>query len=188
MQETPVDSRGSRISSGVGNGNLFQYSCLENLMGRGAWQATVQGVVKSRTQLSILHMVWYWYLSKNCVFHSVLSMVALLYHVINGKQMPRECKWLTQGHTAVKWQRRNLSSHLPSLSICVSSCFILMVSPTILRTISEAQDSDPFLPFEHLSNSDNTGHCSVWSTHYMFDAVLVIYLATSHNPHSHPMW
>ena len=32
-----------------GNGNSLQYSCLENSMGRGAWQATVQGVAKSRT-------------------------------------------------------------------------------------------------------------------------------------------
>ena len=94
---------GSRISSGVGNGNPFQYSCLKNPMGRGAWQATAHGIVKSRTQLSILHMVRYWYLSKDCVFHSVLSMVALLYHVINGKQMPRECKWLTWGHNASYW-------------------------------------------------------------------------------------
>jgi len=27
-----------------GNGNSLQYSCLENPMGRGAWQATVHGV------------------------------------------------------------------------------------------------------------------------------------------------
>ena len=26
---------------GEGNGNPLQYSCLENPMGRGAWQATV---------------------------------------------------------------------------------------------------------------------------------------------------
>ena len=30
----------------VGNGNLLQYSCLENPMDRGAWQATVHGVTK----------------------------------------------------------------------------------------------------------------------------------------------
>ena len=30
-----------------GNGNLFQYSCLENSMNRGAWWATVHGVAKS---------------------------------------------------------------------------------------------------------------------------------------------
>ena len=31
-------------SPGEGNGNSFQYSCLENLMDRGVWQATVRGV------------------------------------------------------------------------------------------------------------------------------------------------
>ena len=31
------------------NGNPLQYSCLENPMDGGAWQATVQGVAKSRT-------------------------------------------------------------------------------------------------------------------------------------------
>ena len=33
-----------------GNGNLLQYSSLENPMDRGAGQATVNGVTKSRTQ------------------------------------------------------------------------------------------------------------------------------------------
>ena len=32
---------------GGGNSNLLQYSCLENLMGRGAWQATVRRVTQS---------------------------------------------------------------------------------------------------------------------------------------------
>ena len=35
-----------------GNGNPFEYSCLENSMERGAWWATVQGITKSQTQLS----------------------------------------------------------------------------------------------------------------------------------------
>ena len=39
-------------SPGEGNGNLLQYSCLENLVDRGAWQATVHGVTKSQTRLS----------------------------------------------------------------------------------------------------------------------------------------
>ena len=29
----------------------LQYSCLDNPMGRGAWQATVHGVTKSQTRL-----------------------------------------------------------------------------------------------------------------------------------------
>ena len=39
-------------SPGEENGYLFQYSCLENSMDRGAWQVTVHGVAKSRTQLN----------------------------------------------------------------------------------------------------------------------------------------
>ena len=37
---------------GGGNGNLFQDSCLENPMDRGAWWATVYRAAKSRTGLS----------------------------------------------------------------------------------------------------------------------------------------
>ena len=33
------------------NGNLLQYSWLENPMDRGAWQATVHGVAESQTRL-----------------------------------------------------------------------------------------------------------------------------------------
>ena len=35
-----------------GNDNPLQYTCLENPMGRGAWQATVQGVTKNRTRMN----------------------------------------------------------------------------------------------------------------------------------------
>ena len=37
-----------------GNGNPLQYSCLENPMDRGAWQAAVNGVTQSRTRLKRL--------------------------------------------------------------------------------------------------------------------------------------
>ena len=37
---------------GEGNDNPLQYSCLKNLMDRGAWGAMVHGVAKSRTRLS----------------------------------------------------------------------------------------------------------------------------------------
>ena len=40
---------GSGRSPGEGDGNPFQYSCLENPMDRGAWQATVHKVGKSHT-------------------------------------------------------------------------------------------------------------------------------------------
>ena len=37
----------SERSPGGGHGNPLQYSCLENLMDRGAWWATVHGVAES---------------------------------------------------------------------------------------------------------------------------------------------
>ena len=36
-------------SPGGGHGHPLQYSCLENPMDRGAWQATFHKVTKSRT-------------------------------------------------------------------------------------------------------------------------------------------
>ena len=56
-------------SAGEGNGSPLRYSCLENPMDRGAWQATDHGVAKSQTQLS------YWYFhffSQQCLLHSLL--------------------------------------------------------------------------------------------------------------------
>ena len=40
---------GSERYPRVGTGNPLQYSCLENSMDRGAWQATVHGVAKRWT-------------------------------------------------------------------------------------------------------------------------------------------
>ena len=42
----------SGISPGGGNGNPFQYSCLEISVDRGAWWATIHGVAKSWTCLA----------------------------------------------------------------------------------------------------------------------------------------
>ena len=58
---------------GVGNGNLVQYSFLENSIDRGACRATVHGVTKSQTRLSdrphtflfVLVNVWSKYNFKN---------------------------------------------------------------------------------------------------------------------------
>ena len=50
--EPQVQIPGLGGSSGEGNGNPLQCSCLENPMDRGAWCAIVHGVEKSLTQLS----------------------------------------------------------------------------------------------------------------------------------------
>ena len=48
VQNSLLDS----VGDGEGNGTPLQYSCLENPMDGGAWQAAVHGVVKSQIQLS----------------------------------------------------------------------------------------------------------------------------------------
>ena len=48
----PGSIPGSGRSPGEGNGSPLQYSCLENSMDRGVWQATVHGVAKSWTRLN----------------------------------------------------------------------------------------------------------------------------------------
>ena len=43
-----------QFNSGEGHGNPLQYSCLENLMDREAWCATVHGVTQNLTCLKLL--------------------------------------------------------------------------------------------------------------------------------------
>ena len=58
VKNLPADARdlkdagsipGSGRTPGGGHGNPLKYSCLETLMERGAWWATVHGVIKSQT-------------------------------------------------------------------------------------------------------------------------------------------
>ena len=56
----PVLIPGSGRSPGGGNGNQLHYSCMENSMDRGTWQAAVHRVAESRTQLSTHHNKSFW--------------------------------------------------------------------------------------------------------------------------------
>ena len=47
LWETWVQSLGQEDPPGEEYGNTLEYSCLENAMDRGAWQATVNGVAES---------------------------------------------------------------------------------------------------------------------------------------------
>ena len=49
---------GSGISSGEGNDNPLQYSCLENPMDREGWRATVHGVAKNQKRLSAFTLTY----------------------------------------------------------------------------------------------------------------------------------
>ena len=74
MGSTP----GSGRSSGGENGNPLQYSCLDNPMDRGVWQATVHKVPKSQTGLST-HTQHFFLINSSEVF-LVHLCEDLLYH------------------------------------------------------------------------------------------------------------
>jgi len=57
--EDPGSVPGLGGSSGEGNGNPLQYSCLENPMDRGAWRATVHEVAQSQTWLTNTTLHYY---------------------------------------------------------------------------------------------------------------------------------
>ena len=77
---------GSGRSHGGDNGNLLQYSCLENPMDRGAWLSTVHGVAKSQTQLSDrAHKLKTKRVSK-CVF---LTKKTFNIHIVSSSKYPK---------------------------------------------------------------------------------------------------
>ena len=58
-------------TTGEGNGNPLQYSCLENPKDGGAWKATVHGVAKSWTRLSDFTFIFHLHaLKKEMATHS----------------------------------------------------------------------------------------------------------------------
>ena len=77
----PGSIRGLGRSPGGGQGNPLQYSCLENPMDRGAWQATVHSVAKSQTRLKWLNT----------------HRIVLSFLLPHGKGLLRCCnKWIVQ--------------------------------------------------------------------------------------------
>ena len=61
-QETQVRFLGQEDPPEGGNGNPFQYSCLENTMYRGAWWVTIHGVAElDTTEYAYWHAFVLWY-------------------------------------------------------------------------------------------------------------------------------
>ena len=67
---------------GEGNGSSLQYSCLENPMDRGAWQAIVHGITKSWTQLKRLSTQLLF-----CSIYFVFTTVSLILAIISNLEM-----------------------------------------------------------------------------------------------------
>ena len=103
---------------GEGNGNLLQYSCLENPMGGGTWWAAVHGVAEGRTRLSDFTFTFHFHaLEKEMATHSsVLAWESQGWGSLAGCRLwgpteleTTEATWRQQQHQSVlglsRWQR-----------------------------------------------------------------------------------
>ena len=79
------------LTGGEGNGNPLQYSCLENPMDRGAWWATVHGVVKSQTRLKQLSTAQHILTGVSWQLIIVLICISTYFH------MPTSCLYVFFG-------------------------------------------------------------------------------------------
>ena len=113
---------GSGISSGGSHGNPLQYSCLNNLMDRRAWQATVHRVAKFQTQLRQL--------STHAVLNEGWTGVRKVEHCpVRGLRIPRQ-----HSNAAFSWLR----------IISISSTF-LQNSTGEENIVGELTSLSPFL-------------------------------------------
>ena len=115
----------SERSPGEGNGNPFQYFCLENPMDRGAWRATVHRVAKSRTQLKRLTSMHRW---KDAQYLKCYSAVFLILPV------KEAIGWIDNGPD---YKSARVSSSSPGSS----SCFVCNL---------DQASSSPLPQFSHL--------------------------------------
>ena len=82
-------------SPGEGNGNPFQYSCLENPLDAGACQATVRRVARSRTRLNDFALMFSNLMSKQ-VSWVLGAPLANKLDSSKGLWQPPNCSWLVR--------------------------------------------------------------------------------------------
>ena len=105
------------MSPGEGNGNLLQYSCLENPMAGGAWWAAVHEVAGSRTRLSDFAFTFHFHaLEKEIARHS------------SCQENPRDggAWWAAVYRVAQSRMRHELLSSSSSPFIDLVVCFLLL--------------------------------------------------------------
>ena len=123
---------GLEWSPGEGNGNPLQYSCLENPMDRGAWQATVHGVSMSQTQLSDFHFHVQFLLSHTVIWESKFykcSQWAPLLFLPCIFTYFFVCFWLCRVFLAACW-----------LSLVGASGYFLVVAHRLLMVVASLMD------------------------------------------------
>ena len=91
MQEAQIQSLLLQKSPGEGNGYVPWYSCLEDPMDRGAWQATDHGVTRSQTRLSNWTTKLFIYM--NLYVHFFLgTMILRFQEILKGAIYPEKFK------------------------------------------------------------------------------------------------
>ena len=78
-------------SPGGGNGNPFQYSCLENPMDRGAWWATVHGAQKVRNDGATLNQLNFYLYILPSIKMETLKYLTVILHL--SLFPPDGCTW-----------------------------------------------------------------------------------------------
>ena len=106
-------------SPGEGHDNPLQYSCLENLMDRGAQQATVHKVAKSRIQQKRLGTH-----KHTCIYRYMYIYIYISIYI---------CELSNSNDTRDKKEKFGLvtirySNYVPSLTVLFESEFVLVVN------------------------------------------------------------
>ena len=86
---------------GGGNANPLQYSCQENPTDRGAWQATVRRVTRSRTQLK-----WLTRQAGHASIRSGCGIWSLIFSEFAGLLLSPASCLIVANSLKVVWQRR----------------------------------------------------------------------------------
>ena len=122
-------------SPGEGNGNPLQYSCLENPMKGGAWQATVHGVQKSWTWLSDFIFT---FSDKTWVSHSK-SLIPKSWLISLHWAKTGQATWHPSWFICLSFEMASLVHAVPSLCLAnynmsfkpqVNKCHFLTASPS----------------------------------------------------------
>ena len=125
--------------AGGGNGNLLQYSCLENATVRGAWQATVGGVTKSwtrSTQHNKNNGCLQCCVSFRCTQRNSIIPVCIsnLFQILSPFRLLQNSEWHSLCYTVGPWRSSILHTEM-YMSMPSSQCIPLPYLPP-LKTIS----------------------------------------------------